>query len=99
MSCSFLGTIDNQGDVFCAMKGGYSGSAPLSYLQMQLYLLCEEKCVWPRLGHVHRENNSWADELSKGLTADWLQERRIHPCIGLEDLSLLADLLGEQCGL
>ena len=77
---------DNKGNVYNAMNYK-SKSWPHAGIMMELALTTYYRNVHPNLQHVHRELNTWADQLTHNDTANFAPSRQF--TVDTEDYYIL----------
>ena len=91
------GITDSQCNTY-AMLRNYSRKLPTAAVHMELMSVSARNGVWPRISHVKREYNTWADDLTENKTEGFNPKHRWHPKLHKYFLNVLHKLLDASGG-
>ena len=86
------GVTDSQCNSFALLKN-YSRKLPLAAVHMELMATAGYFSIWPRISHVPREQNTWADDLTEFKTESFNPRLRWEPRLTPDFFFVLDKLL------
>ena len=86
------GITDSQCNSYAMLKN-YSRKLPLAAVHMELMSVAAQFAIWPRISHVRREFNTWADDLTENKIEGFSPHNRWEPELHTHFFNVLDNLL------